>query len=97
MTETNEGEETKTSLTPTTTTNTNEGGESQTLDVIKQANQAREGLEQENARLEKNIARLAELKAIDTLSGTTNAGQQEGKKEENPKAYAERVLSGKVQ
>ena len=65
-------------------------------DLIDRANTAREGLEKENTRIEKNIQDLKETEAKRILGGDTDAGVPEKKKEEqSPVEYAKQVLEGK--
>jgi len=64
--------------------------------AVKQANEAREKLELENTRLEKNIQELKELTARNILGGGTDATRPEALKEETPAEYAKRIMSGKV-
>ena len=67
------------------------------VSVVKQANIAKKELEEENERMEKNIAELKELKAIGALSGNTEPAKEDEKKEETPLEYKDRIMStGKV-
>lgn len=51
----------------------------------------------ENDRMEKNIAELKELKAIDALSGETPGGQATEKpKEDTPEEYSKKLLAGEI-
>ena len=52
----------------------------------------------ENIRMEKNIAEIKELKAIDALSGKIDSGSTGEAKpvEETPKDYANKILGNKT-
>jgi len=56
-----------------------------------------EEMREENARMERNIKELKELKAFDALSGKIETGfSQEIKKEETPTEYAKRIEKGLI-
>jgi len=60
--------------------------------MILEAHEAAEKLKAENDRLEKNIAQLQEIKAVDTLGGKSDAGEQPPvEKEETPAEYTKRI------
>ena len=60
--------------------------------LILSAQETADKLKEQNDRMEKNIAKLEELKAVETLGGVTNAGEQPPeKKEETSKEYLERI------
>jgi predicted RNase H-like nuclease (RuvC/YqgF family) len=54
-----------------------------------------EEMKAENERMEKNIAELKELKAMKAMGGETEAAPVE-KEEEDPAAYAEKVLKNNL-
>ena len=65
--------------------------------LVESAYEAASKLREENERMEKNISRLEELKAFETLGGKSEGAPQEEKpKEETPEEYAKRVMSGVV-
>ena len=73
------------------------GVQSSQITSIQQAVEARKGLAEENARLEKNLAELKELTANNILSGETVAGTSGQKeKEVTPEEYARQALSGEL-
>lgn len=56
-----------------------------------------EELKKENDRMEKNIAKLEELRAFEILGGKSEGAPQEAqKKEETPQEYADRVMRGEI-
>lgn len=57
-----------------------------------------EEMRAENARMEKNISEMRRLKALDALSGKTEAGNTVPQKpvEETPEEYAKKALAGKL-
>ena len=62
---------------------------------VESAFDAVEKLRAENERMEKNIAKIEELKAVEILSGKTDAAEKEPeKKEESPQEYKNRILAG---
>lgn len=68
--------------------------ETKPLSMIESAKAQADRLKEENERFERNLARLEELKAFDTLGGKTDAGEQpEQPKEESPSDYVKRIQS----
>ena len=71
--------------------------ENKSPSMIESAHDAAEKLREQNERMEKNISKLEELKAIETLGGQTNAGEQpESPKEETPEEYKNRIIRGEL-
>ena len=67
------------------------------VSMVESAHIAASKLKEQNERMEKNIARLEELKAFETLGGKSEGAPQEKKPaEETPKEYSKRIMSGKV-
>ena len=78
-----------------------ENFDEQSKELIKKAEDAATALERENERMEKNldrqeknIDRQDKLNVEKALSGKAETGIE--KKEETPKEYAERVMTGEV-
>lgn len=90
-----ESEKTEEKSKGDTEVHTSEGDTPQTLTVIEEANKARQGLAEENERLEKNLKELRELRAHDILGGKTSAGESR-KEDIDPVAYSEKVMEGKI-
>ena len=92
-------EEAKKEEKPEAASDSKKGDKPSSLEIVREANEARQGLATENDRLEKNIAELKELKAIDIISGTAEAGKTVEKVDENSdealKKYAQDALEGK--
>lgn len=63
------------------------------MSILEQTNEAIKKLEEQNARMEKNIKELAEEK----LAGTTGERvEPEPKKEVNPVDYSKQALAGEI-
>jgi len=60
--------------------------------LIDKANAAVKGLNQENERLEKNLARLEKLRVKDALGGKSEATSNQH--EETAEEYTDRILKG---
>jgi hypothetical protein len=74
-----------------------DGNQPKEVSPIEQANIAVKRMEEENARLERNIAELSNLRAAELIGGRTNAGKQdETQKEETPREYMKRVMSNQL-
>lgn len=72
--------------------------EQQVPDSVKRANDAVNALKAENERMEKNIKRIEELKAFETLGGKTDGrAQEEPKKELTNEEYADKALRGEIE
>ena len=78
-----------------TETNTDKGNKFKTPKVITEANSAAERMEAANEKREELIAREEEMLANKHLQGEGEAGQ-ESPKEETPREYTERVMSGEL-
>lgn len=70
----------------------------ETSDPIERAVQARQRLEEENNRLERNIKELQKIQTREILGGGSAAGSGavEEKKKVDPEAFGEALLSGRV-
>lgn len=62
-------------------------------DLVAQANVAAKRMEDANAKMEANIKRQEALQVQNTLGGSADVSPPE-KKEETPKEYADKVMSG---
>lgn len=77
--------------------NSRDGVQPREVEIIRQANDARQRLAEENARLEKNLAELRELTARRILGGETEAGKPQVKAPEiSPSEYAKLAITGKL-
>lgn len=61
---------------------------------LEQVKAEREALEKVRADNQKLVGELRELKAVELLSGKTDAGQPSEKPKETPQEYAQRMLRG---
>ena len=76
---------------------TTEAPKVETTSMIDKANEAAERLEKANKEQAELIARQEEIVARQTLGGSSEAaGTQTAPKEETPKDYAKRVMSGEA-
>lgn len=64
--------------------------------LIDKANSAAERIEKANAQAAEILRKQEELFARQRLGGTTSSEPHEEVKEESPKEYKERVMSGKL-
>jgi len=71
--------------------------EERALSILEQIKQEREAVESAINESRAKIEELRELRAVEMLSGKTEAGKQSEKpKEETPKEYADRIMRGGV-
>lgn len=63
-------------------------------DMIKQANEAADRLEEQNKVLQSLIQRQEELKVVETLGGTAAAGQPKQSQEDKEIAETKKMLEG---
>jgi len=69
--------------------------EEKAMSILEQIKAERTAVEEANKVAEERIAELRELRGIELLSGKSEAGiPPEKPKEETPKEYAQRVMSG---
>lgn len=68
--------------------------EDKVLSPIEETRQMLEEIKKNNQEMKENIAKLEELRAVDMLSGSANAGQSYKKKDETPSEYKDRVMRG---
>lgn len=63
---------------------------------LEQVRQEREALEKANAEMKQLLTEQRDLRAVEILSGKTNAGQQQKEKpiEKSPADYAKDALKG---
>ncbi len=80
------------------TSDNNGGGVQQdTITELDRADQIAERLKRENDRKEALLNREESLEARRRVGGVAEAGQQQKPKEETPKEYADKVMSGNVE
>lgn len=72
------------------------GNEPKELSIIERANAAREGAEKVLQELRAENDRKERLMAEERLAGTGGRPQVQQPKEETPKEYMDKVMSGKV-
>jgi len=77
--------------------NAGEGVQPDTTSELDRADQIAERLKRENDRKEELLTREESLAARRAVGGVAEAGQQSKPKEETPKEYADRVMSGNVE
>lgn len=73
------------------------GDKSEKEDLVTRAIEARKGLEEQNKRMEENIARLEKIKSEEILGGQTEAGHKEEEpKDLTPSEYVKKVMKGET-
>jgi len=75
---------------------TDKGSEPQTTELISRADAAAERLEAANKKQEELLKRQENLEARRAISGRSEMGGKEEKKEETPEEYARKLQSGEV-
>jgi hypothetical protein len=80
----------------TTRENKTDGYKSPSSELVERAREERERLQQENARIEKNLTELRELEASRLLGGTAGGRVEPVVKIETAKEYADKVMSGAI-
>jgi hypothetical protein len=74
-----------------------DGSEPQALSLLERADKARQGLANENERLERNLKELRELEVRRTLGGSSEAGRSNIKEPDlSPIEYSKLALAGKL-
>jgi len=71
------------------------GNTPETLDKVERAELAVKRIEDGEKRLDEKIKQLQDLQAERLLGGTAGARVEPETKEETPKEYAEKIMSGK--
>lgn len=66
------------------------------IDLIDKTNEATERRERANQKTEELIKRQERLTVETALSGDTEAGKTEEKKEETPEEYKNRIMAGEA-
>ncbi len=74
--------------------NTGEGDKPKTTTLVDEANSAAKRLEEANKRKAELLRQEEELEARRALGGRSEAGGEATKKEETPKEYMNKVMSG---
>jgi len=70
------------------------GKAEENINVLEEAKKINAELRQNIAERKTLLEREERLKAVDLLSGRTQAGSQSNKVEETPQQYAERIMKG---
>ena len=77
-------------------TDSNERIQPETISELDRADQIAERQKRENDRREELLQREEALAARKAVGGIAEAGQEEVKKEQTSKEYAEEIMSGKM-
>ena len=96
MTEEDEQKGKKVNESEDTKTDSDEGNKPEIYKPIDDANIAAKRLEEANKERRELLDREENLMAKKALGGTTEAGAEPVKKEETPKEYAQKVMSGNL-